>query len=398
MNISNDILSLKEEIAELRRALHQHPQTMFEETFAHDLVVGLLKEWGIPYTDGWAKTGIIATIEGNNTSSGKAIGLRADMDALDLTEDSGQPWCSTFPGKMHGCGHDGHTSMLLGTAKYLNEHRDLFNGTVHLIFQPGEEGGNGAEVMINEGLFDKYRCDAVFAIHNWPEEPFGKACMRSGPIMAAAQSFEIEIQGKGGHGAMPQSTIDPVLVGSHIVTALQSIVSRNIGPLDSAVVSVCSFHAGSGAPNIIPATAKLSGTLRTPTNENIPLINDKIKEISEQVASAFGATAIYKPFPFTLATVNSEAETVLAAKAAASVLGADHVDTDMLPSMGAEDFSYFLDKVPGAYIALGQGLPNEPDSPHSANLHNPKYDFNDELIPIGIAYFVEVVKEALQDV
>ncbi len=393
MNISKDILALKEDVTAWRRLFHQHPQTAFEEVYAHDFIVEKLKEWRIAYTDGWATTGIVATIQGNETSAGKTIGLRADMDALDMTEENDLPWCSSFNGKMHGCGHDGHMAMLLGTAKYLNEHRD-FNGTVHLIFQPGEEGGNGAEVMVKEGLFDQYPCDAIFGLHNW-HTPFGTMATRPGSIMAAAQSFEIDIEGEGTHAAFPHCSIDPVLVASHIVLALQSIVSRNIDPLEPAVVTVANINAGTGAHNVISEKATLNGTFRTLSNDRIPFLNEKIELIAQKTAQSFGAKATYKAHPFLLATVNTEKETDLAAKAASAILGEENVTTDITPVMGAEDFSFMLKEVPGAYVTLGQGIEGDTKNPHSRGCHHPKYDFNDDLIPIGIAYFVEVVKQAL---
>ena len=262
MTLSNSIAAMKDEIAAYRRELHQNPQTAYEETFASDFIAGKLTEWGIPFERGFAVTGIVATIEGQSTTSGKAVALRADIDALNMVEKSGRPWASLTSGKMHGCGHDGHTAMLLGAAKHLAETRN-FDGKVHLIFQPAEEGGAGAIRMIEEGLFKKYPVDAAFGLHNWPGMKFGEIGLKPGPIMASSDSFDITIIGKGGHAALPHLNIDPIVAGSHIVAALQSIVSRQVDPVDQGVVSITNFRAGTGAHNVIPERAELSGTYRS---------------------------------------------------------------------------------------------------------------------------------------
>lgn len=393
MTVSNSIAAMKDEIAAYRRELHQNPQTSYEETFASELVAAKLTEWGIPFTRGLAVTGIVATIEGQKTDSGKTIGLRADMDALDMTDQSGQPWMSKIPGKMHGCGHDGHTAMLLGAAKYLSETRN-FNGKIHLIFQPAEEGGAGAIRMIKEGLFKQFPMNAVFGMHNWPGLPKGTIGLRSGPIMASSDTFEMTVTGKGGHAAIPQLIVDPIVAGSHIVTALQTIVSRQLDPVDQGVVSVTNFHAGSGASNVIPAQAKLSGTYRSFRVETRALLKQRIEEISTTIAKAFNTTLEinfgdgYDP------TINSPAESEFCFGIARDLAGDQNV-VNVEPCMGAEDFGAMLQEVPGCYVWMGQGLPDSPNSPHNKGLHNTGYDFNDDIIPMGIEYWAKLAEAAL---
>lgn len=393
MTTINSIADMKDEIAAYRRSLHENPQTAYEETFASDLVAEKLAQWGIPFERGLAKTGIVATIEGQKNDSGAAIGLRADMDALDIVEKSGQPWASKIDGKMHGCGHDGHTAMLLGAAKYLNETRN-FNGRVHLIFQPAEEGGAGAIKMISEGLFKKYPVKAVFGMHNWPGMKMGEIGLRSGPIMASSDSFEMTITGKGGHAALPHFNVDPIVAGSHIVTALQTIVSRQIDPVDQAVVSITNFKSGTGAWNVIPDTAILTGTFRAFKVETRKFLQQRIQEIGEGIASALGCgfklhvNDGYDP------TINSPAESEFCASIARALVGEDNVNANVEPCMGAEDFGAMLQEVPGCYIWMGQSVASK-DSPHNKGLHNAGYDFNDDIIPLGIEYWARVTEAAL---
>ncbi len=393
MTTINSIAAMKDEIAAYRRELHQNPQTSYEETFANDLVQRKLTEWGIPFKTGLAVTGIVATIEGQKTDSGKAIGLRADMDALDMNEASGQPWASKIPGKMHGCGHDGHTAMLLGAAKYLSQTRN-FNGKVHLIFQPAEEGGAGAIRMIEEGLFQQFPMQAVYGMHNWPGMKRGEIGLRPGPIMASSDSFEMTITGKGGHAAIPHFNIDPIVAASQIVTALQSIVSRQVDPVDQAVVSITNFHSGTGASNVIPDKAVLSGTYRAFRVETRALLRKRIEEISSTIAKAYN-TAFdmtfndgYDP------TINTVEESVFAANIARSIVGDENVNANVEPCMGAEDFGAMLQNVPGCYIWMGQAEPDA-KSPHNKGLHNVGYDFNDEIIPTGMEYWARLAEAAL---
>lgn len=393
MTTINSIADMKDEIAAYRRELHQNPQTSYEETFASDLVQRKLTEWGIPFTSGMAVTGIVATIEGQKTDSGKSIGLRADMDALDMVEASGQPWASKIPGKMHGCGHDGHTAMLLGAAKYLASTRN-FNGKVHLIFQPAEEGGAGAIKMIEEGLFQKFPMNAVYGMHNWPGMAKGTIGLRPGPIMASSDSFEMTITGKGGHAALPHFNIDPIVAASQIVTALQSIVSRQVDPVDQAVVSITNFHAGSGASNVIPDKAVLSGTYRAFRVETRALLRKRIEEISATIAKAYNTTFELKVNDGYDPTINTAEESLFAANVARDVVGEGNVNANVEPCMGAEDFGAMLQNVPGCYIWMGQAE-KDAKSPHNKGLHNVGYDFNDDIIPMGVEYWARLAEAAL---
>jgi amidohydrolase len=393
MPVINRVADFKDEIAALRRSMHENPQTSYEEKFASDLVAKKLTEWGITFKRGYAVTGIVATIEGQKTDSGKTIGLRADMDALDILEKSGQEWSSKIPGKMHGCGHDGHTSILLSTAKYLQETRN-FNGKVHLIFQPAEEGGRGANKMLEEGVFKDFPCDTIFGLHNWPWLPFGKVETRVGPLMANVDEFTLTVKGKGGHAAYPQATIDPIVVGTQLVMALQTIVSRSATPTEPLVVSITNFNGGTGASNVIADTAVISGTVRSFTEENRQLAKKRMTEICAGITAQTGAE-IDIDYTFELdATINSAAETAFAAQCAAKVVGAENVSTETPLCMGGEDFGSFLKEKPGCYIFIGQGTKDQ-NSPHNQGLHSPFYDFNDDLIPVGSSYFAEVVENAL---
>ncbi len=393
MPVINRVADFKDEIAALRRSMHENPQTSYEETFASDLVAQKLTEWGISFKRGYAVTGIVATIDGQKTDSGKTIGLRADRDALDILEKSGQAWSSKTPGKMHGCGHDGHTATVISAAKYLLETRN-FNGKVHLIVQPAEEGGRGADRMLADGVFKDFPCDAVYGRHNWPCLPLGTVETRVGPLMANVDDFTLTIHGQGGHAAYPQATIDPVVIGAQLVMALQTIVSRTNSPIDPLVVSVTNFNAGTGASNVIADTGVITGTVRSFTEENRQLSKRRMGEICAGLAAATGAK-IDMEYTFELdATVNSAAETAFAAACAAKVLGQDNVKTDTPLCMGGEDFGSFLKHKPGCYVFFGQGTKN-PDSPHNQGLHSPFYDFNDELIPLGSSFFAELIEGAM---
>ncbi|MCC6598514.1 MAG: amidohydrolase [Alphaproteobacteria bacterium] len=395
--IRNSISALKDEIAAYRHALHENPGTAYEEFFASDLVAEKLGAWGIPFERGLAKTGIVATIEGVQNTSGKAIGLRADMDALDILEAPNKPWPSKIPGKMHGCGHDGHTACLLGAAKYLSENPN-FDGRVHLIFQPAEEGEKGAHMMIDEGLFRKYPCAQIFGLHNWPNLPLGTLATRTGPIMASSDTFHLTIKGRGGHAAKPDATIDPIVIGAQIVTALQTLVSRTAKPTDPAVLSITYFSAGTGAHNVIPDDAKITGTLRTYDEDLRQSLHRKIGEIARGIAQSMGGDAEYD-FHFVIdPTINDPQATDFCVDIARRMFGVHNVDADVTPSMGGEDFGRMLSDVPGCYVWMGQGEYGDnadSASPHRQGLHTPRYDFNDDLIPLAVEYWTQIVENAL---
>jgi amidohydrolase len=393
MNIRDEITAIKDEIAGYRRAMHENPQTAYEETFASDLVAEKLSAWGIVHERGIAVTGIVATIEGRSNKSGRSIGLRADMDALDIIEEDNKAWKSKNPGKMHACGHDGHTACLLGAAKYLSENND-FDGIVHLIFQPAEEGHRGAHKMIEEGLFERFPCDAVYGLHNWPYMPKGFIGMRAGPIMASADTFHIKVLGQGGHAAKPNVTIDPITIGSQIVSTLQTLVSRETSPIDPAVISVTYFNAGTGAHNIIPEEAKLTGTLRTYDREVRARLKARIGEVAKGVAQAMGGDIEYVFHDVLDPTVNDAAQAAFCAEVARGIVGAENVDDDVEPSMGGEDFGAMMENIPGCYIWMGQGEA-EDGSNHNFGLHTPQYDFNDEMIPLAVEYWAQLVEKAL---
>ncbi len=391
MNIRKSIKALEEEFTSYRRAMHENPGTAYEEDFASDLVREKLDEWGISYHHGLAKTGVVATIEGKGNASGKSIGLRADMDALNLIEKNDLPHASKIPGKMHGCGHDGHTAMLLGAAKHLKENPN-FDGTVHLIFQPAEEGAKGAETMVKEGLFDKFPCESVYGMHNWPFAPRGTISMRPGLVMAAADFFYIDIIGKGGHAASPHRCVDPIITGTQIISALQTLVSRYSNPLEPVVLSITNFMSGTGANNVIPEDAILSGTLRTFSQELRLELKDRMEHVAKDVASSMGAEIKYK-YDFIIdMTINDPAATAFCADVASQVVGKQNVDTNQPQSMGGEDFGAMLLERPGCYVCLGQAEIDTPDSPHNYGLHSSYYDFNDQIIPIGIEYWVQLVE------
>jgi hippurate hydrolase len=379
-------LEIQGEISAIRRDIHAHPELAFEENRTSDVVAAKLQEWGLEVTRGLGKTGLVGTLRKGNSL--KSIGLRADMDCLPMDEANDFAHRSTSPGRMHACGHDGHTAMLLGAAKVLSETRN-FEGAVHFIFQPAEEGGGGAKVMIEDGLFEKFPCDAVFAIHNKPGVPVGHIVTKGGPLLAAADRWDIRITGKGGHAAHPHSTLDPMVVGANIVMALQTIVSRNIDPIDSGVVTVGFFHAGS-AYNVIPGDAHIGGTTRTTTPANRELVKRRIDEICEGAARMHGVEIEVEHKPGYPPTVNDVEQARFAADVAAGVCGDHAVQDNTRPSMGAEDFSYMLEKVPGAMVWLGNG-----GGPGTVSLHNSRYDFNDMAIPFGVSFFVRTVERFL---
>jgi hippurate hydrolase len=385
MPIINRIAAFHDEMTAWRRELHAHPEMAYQEHRTADYVARKLTEFGIPIDRGLAGTGVVGTIK---RGEGPVIGLRADMDALPLHEANSFGHKSQNEGKMHACGHDGHTTMLLGAARYLAE-AGRFRGTVHLIFQPAEEGEGGGRKMIEEGLFKKFPVQEVYGMHNWPGTPVGSFAVREGPMLAATDKLEIVVAGKGGHAAMPHTVIDPVVAAAHIVTALQQIASRNTHPVDSAVVSVTQIHAGE-AWNVIPEQVLLRGTARTFKPAVRDMVERRIGEVAEGIAAAHGARAAYKYMRGYPPTVNHARETEIAARAAASVVGEANVDRNPMPTMGGEDFAYMLEQKPGCYIFIGNGA-----SDGGRLLHSPHYDFNDEILPIGASYWVTLVEQVL---
>ena len=384
------IRSYHAELRTIRRDIHAHPELAFHENRTSQLVADQLAAWGIEVHRGLAKTGLVGVVKGKKSSSGRAIGLRADMDCLPMHETNNIPHKSKHAGRMHACGHDGHTTMLLGAARYLAETRH-FDGTAYLIFQPAEEGGGGGKVMVEEGLFDRFPANEVYAVHNWPGLPPGQMAVRPGPVMAATDEIVITVRGKGGHAAMPHLTVDPVVITAQVISALQAIASRNANPLDAIVVSVCSMETSqTGVFNVIPDFVKLIGTVRSFRPETRTLAEARVKEIAGGIAKAMGGSADVEYNLGYPSTINSEREAVFAAKVGRRVFGKDNVITDAEPTMGGEDFSYMLEARPGAYIFLGQG-----GGPNNCFLHNPGFDFNDDVIPLGAGYLAALVEESL---
>ncbi len=389
MPIINRIAEFHPEMTAWRRDLHQHPEIGFEEVRTSGVIAAKLREFGCDAVEtGMAKTGVVATIRGAGGDGGRAIGLRADIDALPIHEETGLPHASTNPGRMHACGHDGHTAMLLGAAKYLSETRN-FSGTVHLIFQPAEENGGGGRVMVEEGLFERFPVERVFGLHNWPGVPEGNFIWREGPIMAAVANLEIRVTGKGAHGAMPHQGNDPVVIASHIVTALQSIVARNVEPAESGVITIGSIQGGDTF-NVIPETVRMLGTARWFAPEVGDILENKLRAIATGVAAAFGAEATAKFDRLYPATVNEPESTRLTLDAAGAVAGKERVHEMPRPTMGGEDFSFMLQAKHGSYILLGAG--RGPDDPQ---VHHPRYDFNDGILPIGASYWATLVEQLL---
>ena len=400
MKLIDSILTQAAGIASLRRDIHAHPELCFQEVRTADLVAAKLAEWGIPVHRGLGTTGLVGVVQGRDGGArGRAIGLRADMDALPMTELNTFAHASTEHGKMHACGHDGHTAMLLAAAQHLAQHRD-FDGTVYLIFQPAEEGGGGAREMIKDGLFERFPMDAVFGMHNWPGLPVGSFAASAGPVMASSNEFRITIRGKGSHAALPHNGIDPVPVACQMVQAFQTIITRNKKPVDAGVISVTMIHTGE-ATNVVPDSCEIQGTVRTFTYEVLDLIERRMREIAEHTAAAFGATVDFQFRRNYPPTINHPAETDFLHRVLADVVGADGLLAQE-PTMGAEDFAYMLQHKPGCYFFIGNG-----DGAHRGAyeggghdvgpcmLHNPHYDFNDDLIPLGATVWVRLVERWL---
>ncbi len=385
MPILNRAAEIAEEATAWRRHLHAMPELLYDVHGTAAFVAERLKEFGVDeIATGLGRTGVVGVIRGRN-GDGATVGLRADMDALPIAEATGKPWASKTPGKMHACGHDGHTAMLLGAAKYLSETRN-FAGSVAVIFQPAEEGGAGGRAMVEDGMMERFAIREVYGLHNMPGLDVGTFAIRPGPIMAAADQFTVTVTGMGGHAAMPHRTVDPIVVASHIVTSLQTVASRNANPLESLVISVTMFHAGN-AHNVIPEKAELAGTLRALNEDMRQLGKRRLHEICEGVAAAMGAKAVIDYNQGYPVTVNHEQETAFAADTARAIAGNAGVNDSAPPVMGGEDFSFMLNARPGAFIFMGNGA--------TANLHHPQYDFTDEAIPHGISYWVKLAESAL---
>jgi amidohydrolase len=391
MNLLDSIVSQSAQLTAIRRDIHAHPELCFQENRTSDLVAAKLTEWGIPIHRGLGKTGVVGIIKGGD--SGRTLGLRADMDALPLQEFNTFDHASRHQGKMHACGHDGHTAMLLAAAQHLARHRN-FDGTVYVIFQPAEEGGGGAREMIKDGLFKEFPMEAVFGMHNWPGPKVGTFAISPGPVMASSNEFRITIHGKGSHAALPHNGIDPVPIAAQLVQAFQTIISRNKKPVDAGVISVTMIHAGE-ATNVVPDSCELQGTVRTFTVEVLDMIEQRMREISQGICAAMGATCDFEFVRNYPPTVNHVAEAAFLREVMVEMVGPDNV-TPQEPTMGAEDFAYMLQACPGAYafIANGDGVHREMG--HGAGpctLHNPSYDFNDDLIPLGGSLWVRLVEK-----
>ncbi len=393
MRLIESILADTGSITALRRDLHAHPELCFEEQRTSDLIARQLTDWGIPVHRGLGRTGVVGVVKNGN--SPRAVGLRADMDALPMTERNTFAHASRHPGKMHACGHDGHVAMLMAAAKHLAQHRN-FDGTVYLVFQPAEEGGGGAREMMRDGLFDRFPMEAIFGAHNWPGMQVGQFAIKKGPCFASSNEFKITVRGKGGHAAMPHNGIDPVPVACHMVQAFQAIVTRNVRPIDPAVISVTMIHTGE-ATNVVPDTCVMQGTVRTFTLEVLDLIERRMREVAEYTCAAFGATCEFEFSRNYPPTINHAAETEFVRRVMAEVVGEANV-LEFEPTMGAEDFSYYLLDKPGAYFLIGNGDGSHREGGHGLGpcmLHNASYDFNDELIPLGATLWVRLAEQWL---
>ena len=393
MQILDSLVTQAASISAVRRDIHAHPELCFQEQRTADVVAAKLTEWGIPIHRGMGTTGVVGIIK--NGTSDRAIGLRADMDALPMQEFNKFPHASQNPGKMHACGHDGHVAMLLAAAQHLAKNRN-FDGTVYVIFQPAEEGGGGAREMIKDGLFEKFPMQAVFGMHNWPGLGVGKFALSAGPVMASSNEFTITIHGKGSHAALPHNGIDPVPIACQMVQAFQTIISRNKKPVDAGVISVTMIHAGE-ATNVVPDQCQMRGTVRTFSIEVLDMIEQRMRDVAKHICTAFGATCEFKFHRNYPPTINHVAETDFAKKVLSTIVGEANI-VPQEPTMGAEDFSYMLQAVPGAYAFIGNGEGAHREIGHGegpCTLHNPNYDFNDELIPLGGTFWVKLVEASL---
>ena len=397
MQLITPIEQFQTELRQIRRDIHAHPELCYQEQRTADIIAAKLTEWGIPILRGLGVTGVVGIIK--NGSSARAIGLRADMDALPMQETNTFAHRSTHDGKMHACGHDGHVAMLLGAAQHLAQQRN-FDGTVYLIFQPAEEGGGGARKMIEDGLFAQCPMDAVYGMHNWPGMALGTFGVTPGPMMASSNEFEVIVTGKGGHAAQPDKGIDPVMVAVQIAQSWQTIISRNKNPIDAAVLSITQIHAGS-ATNVIPDDATLIGTVRTFSLEVLDLIEQRMHDIARHTAAAFGAQLQFRFKRNYPPLINHVKETALAVEVMRSIVGVEQVSARTEPTMGAEDFAFMLLQKPGCYVFIGNGEGDHRDHGHGlgpCNLHNPSYDFNDDLLPLGATYWVRLAEACLKQV
>ncbi len=394
MKLIEPLVDFQTELTGIRRDLHAHPELCYEEVRTADVVAAKLTEWGIPIVRGLGVTGVVGIIK--NGSSPRAIGLRADMDALPMQEINTFPHASQHNGKMHACGHDGHTAMLLGAAHHLSTNRN-FDGTVYLIFQPAEEGGGGARRMIADGIFDQFPMDAVYGMHNWPGIPVGQFGVVEGPMMASSNEFRVTVTGRGGHAALPHRSVDPVMVAVQVAQAWQNIITREKNPLQTAVLSITQIHAGS-ATNVIPDEAQMIGTVRTFTNATLDLIETRMAEVAKNIAAAFNAEVKFEFRRNYPPLINHPKETAFAIDVMRDVVGKDNVDTRTEPTMGAEDFAFFLQEKPGCYVFIGNGEGDHRAGGHGlgpCQLHNASYDFNDNLLPIGGSFWVRLVEMAM---
>jgi amidohydrolase len=395
MNILDSVVTQAAAIAAIRRDIHAHPELCFEEVRTADVVARQLTEWGIPVHRGLGKTGVVGIVKNGNSS--RAVGLRADMDALPMQEFNTFAHASKNPGRMHACGHDGHVAMLLAAAQHFARNRN-FDGTVYLIFQPAEEGGGGAREMMKDGLFEQFPMDAVFGMHNWPGTQVGKFAVSPGPVMASTSEFKITVRGKGSHAALPHLGVDPVPIACQMVQAFQTIISRNKKPIDAGVISVTMIHAGE-ATNVVPDSCELQGTVRTFTVEVLDLIEERMRHIARHVSAAHEAECEFEFARNYPPTINSAAEAEFARQVMVSIVGEANVEVQE-PTMGGEDFAYMLQAKPGAYCFIANGDGGHRDMGHGAGpcmLHNPSYDFNDELIPLGATYWVRLAEAWLAD-
>ena len=385
MRLIPEIEAKRAELEAIRHDIHTHPELAFEERRTAKIVETLLSEWGIETDVGLATTGVVGTL---SHGEGPVVGLRADMDALPIQEATGLPYRSRHDGKMHACGHDGHTTMLLAAAQYLAASRS-FRGTVRFIFQPAEEAAGGAKVMMDEGLFEKFPVDAVFGMHNWPGLGVGKFAVRMGPMMASLDCFDIVIEGVGTHGALPHKGVDPILTAGHLITALQSIVSRSVDPLQAAVVSVTQIHGGD-TYNVIPGTVRLAGGIRCFDPALRGELRTRVENVAARVAESFGAVAHVSFAMGYPAVMNEAANTSLAARVATDIVGSENVDANSVPSLGSEDFAYMLEEIPGCYLFIGNG-----DRKGGCVIHNPGYDFNDDILALGATYWARLAEAFL---